>query len=82
MKKSQGVLDSPKNEKILKIAFYASLAILVLLEFVVDKHAYFPFEEIPGFYIVYGFLSCVVIVAVSKGLGKLWLQRGEDYYDE
>ena len=26
-------------------------------------------------------ISCVLIIVVSKLLGKLWLMRSEDYYD-
>ena len=37
--------------------------------------------RIPAFYILYGFAGCVLIILVSKALGKLFLQRKEDYYD-
>jgi hypothetical protein len=36
---------------------------------------------IPGFYIIWGFLSCVLIIYVSKGLGKLFIFKNEQYYD-
>jgi hypothetical protein len=39
-------------------------------------------RDIPGFYALYGFVSCIVIVVVSKWLGKHWLQRAEGYYEE
>ncbi len=39
-------------------------------------------DAIPGFYGMFGFVSCVLIVVVSKLLGKWLLQRREDYYDE
>ncbi len=32
---------------------------------------------VPGVFAAGGFLGCVVIVVVSKALGKWWLQRGE-----
>jgi len=37
-------------------------------------------DQVPAFYALFGFLSCVAIVLVSKALGKAWLQRKEDYY--
>ncbi len=49
------------------------------------------FQEIGGefhwsafgvFSAAFGFIGCVVIVLIAKGLGRLWLQRNEDYYDE
>jgi len=44
-------------------------------------HPYFKFERLPGFGSLYGFFSCVVIIFVSKLLGKLFISRKEDYYD-
>jgi hypothetical protein len=40
------------------------------------------FHSIPGFNAAVGFVGCVLIVKVSKALGKLWLQRPEEYYGE
>lgn len=53
------------------------------------EHPHFWFESFPlGSYFpklpwgsFYGLFSCVVIILVSKFLGKVWLMRGEDYYD-
>lgn len=39
-------------------------------------------RDLPGFDAVYGFAGCVAIIVVSKWLGKRWLQRTEDYYEE
>ena len=39
-------------------------------------------ETIGIFPAVYGFIGCLVIVLVSKLLGKWLLQRREDYYDD
>ena len=36
---------------------------------------------IPGFYIIWGFISCVLIIYVSKWLGKLFIFKNEQYYD-
>ncbi len=73
--------DKKENMRWIKILFFAVLIVLVLLDFVVKKHPHYSWEALPGAYAVYGFLSCVVIVAVSKVIGKLFLQRKEDYYD-
>jgi hypothetical protein len=77
-----GYLERPATIRKLKIAFGIVLAVLVGLDFVVHKHPHFSWADVPGFYVLFGFLSCVVIIAVSKILGKLWLTRGEDYYDD
>ena len=33
-----------------------------------------------GYWAAFGLVWCVVLVLVSKWLGRLWLQRREDYY--
>jgi hypothetical protein len=33
------------------------------------------------FFGIYGFFGCIVIIFVSKAIGKYWLQRSEDYYE-
>lgn len=45
-----------------------------------SKHLWF--EELPAFGSVYGLLSCVLIILVSKLIGKVWLMRPEDHYDD
>jgi hypothetical protein len=47
-----------------------------------SKYDRFPWESIGGFGAFYGFMSCIVIVVVSKALGYLWLYRDENYYDD
>lgn len=42
---------------------------------------HFWFEWIPAWGSLYGLVSCVAIIVVSKFLGKTWLMRREDYYD-
>jgi hypothetical protein len=37
--------------------------------------------DLPAFFAVYGFAGCVVIIYVSKAIGKYWLQRPDEYYD-
>lgn len=38
-------------------------------------------DKIPLFYAGFGFVGCVLIIIVSKALGKAFLQKPEDYYD-
>lgn len=38
-------------------------------------------DKIPLFYGAFGFVGCVLIILVSKALGKALLQKPEDYYD-
>lgn len=56
--------------------------ITLVLEFTVladyDSHWW---DSIPAFYIIWGFISCVLIIYVSKWFGKIFLFRDESYYD-
>lgn len=66
--------------------FYAGLAVIALTEVAAlrlfhAEPAHFWFEDVPAFGSLYGLISCVLIIVVSKLLGKLWLMRPENYYD-
>jgi hypothetical protein len=70
----------------LKRGFYAVLAVFALMEVATVyllqiEHPHFWFEDIPAWGSIYGLVSCVAIIIVSKLLGKLWLLRRENYYD-
>jgi len=38
-------------------------------------------EALPGFYALFGFVACVVLVLIAKEMRKV-LMRDEDYYDD
>lgn len=67
--------------------FHWILLILLLLGTVVLEHLGpspthpHAWDAIPLFYAGFGFLGCVLIIVISKALGKAWLQRREDYYE-
>jgi hypothetical protein len=82
----QRYLEDPVRLRRLKRWSYASLAGIALSEVVVAHHlhtepAHFWFEDLPAWGSIYGLVSCVAIIVVSKLLGRLWLLRPEDYYD-
>ena len=61
------------------------LALVVLLDAipaVVDKeHAHTVPEHWPGFWAVFGFVACVLIIILSKWYGHLGIMTREDYYE-
>lgn len=72
-----------KNGPQLRRYAIAVLALLVLADFLAPSaYQRFPWDGIPGFGALYGFLSCVLIIVVSKALGYRFLYRKENYYDE
>ena len=65
----------------------AVLVVVLALEIVLPLvfhggHHYFSFESFPAFGSLYGLLSCVAIILVSKAIGKLWLMRPEEDQDD
>lgn len=71
-----------RNIKTTKRIAYGILFLTVLIDlFIPREHTIFTWDHIPGFSAVYGFISCVLIIVVSKVLGHYWLMKREDYYD-
>ena len=86
MKSFEWLIETPEEIAKLKRWFYISLAAIVVIEAAApyvlhDDHTEFAFEHFPAWGSIYGLISCVVIIVVSKWLGKLWLERHEDYYE-
>ena len=63
--------------------FYLALLLIVVADFLVSReHAEYLWDSLPGWSAVYGFVSCVLLIFVSKFLGhRVGLMRREDYYD-
>ena len=82
MKKENDFFDKPGNIRMLKILSYICLAIVVAVDFFIPRdHGHYPWDQIPGFYAVFGLVACILIVVMAKALGKKWLMKKEDYYD-
>jgi hypothetical protein len=62
---------------------YAVLVLLVLIDgLAVDKsHAHTGAEKIMGFWALFGFGACVLIVVFSKWYGHLGIMADEGYYE-
>ncbi|MDF1578652.1 MAG: hypothetical protein RQ753_04905 [Desulfurivibrionaceae bacterium] len=75
------LFDNPKNIRLVLYALFATLLLLLALEPLVDKHPYFPWEEWPGFYAIFGFVACVLLVLAAKYILRPLMKRDEGYYD-
>ena len=72
--------DKPENvERFLKV-LYAICGLLFVFDFIVHRHIAHSWEQVPGFYALYGFIACVLLVLVAKLMRRV-LMRKEDYYD-
>lgn len=79
-------LEDPARVTRLKRWSYAGLAAVALGEIVLPRlfhgePGHFGFEDFPAWGSLFGLVSCLAIIVVSKRLGKLWLMRRENYYD-
>lgn len=70
---------SPPVALFLKV-FMGIAVVLFLLDFVVKRKIHLSAEKVPGFYAIYGFVGCVILVLVAKEMRKI-VMRDETYYD-
>jgi len=73
--------------KHLKVAVTVCLVLMTLLVigdgiWVDKEHAHTKAEHYFGFWAVYGFLSCLAIIFISKWFGHLGIMKREDYYGD
>ncbi len=73
-------LVRPETIRRLWIGGLFALAGLVAVEAWVYTHGYFGIDGIFAFNAWFGFASCVAMILISNGLGKL-LKREDTYYD-
>ena len=80
-------LEDPVRFKPVKLWFYVSLVVVAAAEIVLPLvvrggHHHFSFESWPAWGSLSGLISCVAIIVLSKLIGKAWLMRPEDHYDD
>ena len=83
---SVGWFDRPENVRKILLGLFIGCGVLVLIDIIFwmtgfDKHPYLKWEKWPGFYAVYGFVACVLLVLISKYVLRPLVMRKEDYYD-
>jgi len=63
------------------LVFFGVLCVIsFLLDFVIERETHHAWEEIPGFYAIFGFLGVAGLILLSKELRRI-VARSEDYYD-
>ena len=63
---------------------YGTMAAIVIWSMTVDtSHAHTWVEKyIPGFWAIFGLVSCTVLIFFARWFGSAGIERGEDYYDD
>jgi hypothetical protein len=69
----------------LSFAALAGLVVVDAIPALVHKqgHAHTWAEgHVPGFWALFGFVGCVLLILLSKAFGQAGVMQREDYYDE
>ncbi|MGE4506168.1 MAG: hypothetical protein AB7D51_12540 [Desulfovibrionaceae bacterium] len=70
------------NWKTWRTVFYAVLAVLVGLNFVLNTHEpHFVLDAYPGFFAGFGLIFGLAMVILMKKIIQPMIGRGEGYYD-
>ena len=70
-----------KKWKWLGLALLTAFSLLIEFSMPHDPAHHHWWTSIPAFWIFFGFIGCAVLICFAKALGKLLLDRKEDYYD-
>ena len=74
-------LDRPGSVDKVVRTVYAVCALLFLADLAYHKHPHFAAEEWFGFYGLFAFVGCLILVFGAKAM-RVLLKRPPDYYDE
>ncbi|MDQ7782517.1 MAG: hypothetical protein RDU20_06550 [Desulfomonilaceae bacterium] len=78
--KKTDFLDRAENIRKLWISLYGVCGLLVVVDFFLPVKGHFGFDGFFGFYSLLGFVSCAVLILLSKVAGFV-LKVPEDYYE-
>lgn len=73
------LFDNPFYRTLLIRGLYIICILLIVLDFILHRHITHRWEELTGFYAIFGFVACVSLVLIAKQLRKI-LKRKENYY--
>jgi len=71
------LFDNPRNVRLVVRGLSAICVLLVGIELVVHRHLAHEWESLFGFYALYGFVACVLLVLLAAEMRKL-VMRDED----
>ena len=71
------------RRKTMKRIAYAVLILIILIDFFIPRYEiHFYGDRIPGFWSLFGFVACILIILISKWIGYLGIMQDENYYNE
>ncbi len=78
-----------ENIKVLKWGLFMFAMALIIFDIILHVdffhlhaiHPHFFGDKIWVFWSIFGLVICFLLVYICKGVGHLWLMKGEDYYE-
>lgn len=66
----------------LKFLLLGSVAVAVVFDCFADRHqAHFWGDDLRGFWAVFAFVGCILMIALFKGIYHVFLMKDNNYYD-
>ena len=76
------IIEAFRTKAMKRIA-YAMLILIIVVDFFIPRHEiHFFGDRIPGFWSLFGFVVCILIILISKWIGRLGIVQDENYYNE
>ena len=76
------VIESLRRKGVKKIG-YIVLILVFIVDFFIPRHEiHFIGDKVPGFWSLFGFIACILIILISKWIGHLGIMQDENYYNE
>ena len=76
------VIEILQNKAAKRIGYIALMLIIVADFFIPRNKIHFIGDTIPGFWSLFGFIACIMIILISKWIGHLGIMQDENYYNE
>lgn len=83
--KLEKYVEDPRRRDNIKRIFYMILVFVVLFDIAVHifsghRAEHFFGDKIWGFWTLFGFIGCILLIIICKGIGHTVLMKKEDYY--
>ena len=76
------IIEILRTKTMKKIAYAVLIFIIVMDFFIPRNEIHFFGDEIPGFWSIFGFIACLLIILISKWIGRHGIMQDENYYNE
>jgi hypothetical protein len=80
-KKEFDYFDRPQVRRKLWILLWVVCGLMIIPDLFTHRHPHFGFDGFIGFYALFGFVACAVLILLAKLIGRV-LKVREDYYDK